>query len=163
VKTPFLALRDGTPTDEPLLFRLFVENKAREFAALPLTDEQLEPMLAMQYRLRCAGYASTHPGALQLIVEEGSTPVGHVLLSEGDSSIHIVDIAIAPAHQRRGLGTAVLLALQQRAASAEAELRLQVVPHSRAHQLYERLGFVVAAHDTMIDEMVWSPKPAHNP
>jgi GNAT superfamily N-acetyltransferase len=153
-----LTLRQSTPDDEPLLLRLFTENKARELAGLHLPDVQLAPLLTMQYRVRRTGYASTHPEARQLVVEEGSIPVGQVLLSEAPASIHIVDIAIAPAHQSKGLGTAVLRTLQQHAANIGKTLRLQVATNSPAHALYKRLGFIVTAHDVMIQEMVWSPE-----
>ena len=153
-------LRDGTEADEPFFFRVFAENKAREFEALCLSGERLQPLLVMQYRARCAGYVSSHPDARQLVIEEGHTPVGQILLSEGPSSIQIVDIAIVPEHQARGLGTAVLLAMQARAHSEAKELRLQVVPHSPARRLYGRLGFIVTASDTMIDEMAWTSRRA---
>jgi ribosomal protein S18 acetylase RimI-like enzyme len=157
VKTPFVNLRDSIPADETLLFRLFAENKANEFASLSLTKEQLQPLLEMQYRARCMSYAATHPGVRQLIVEEFEIPVGQVLLGEDGSSIHIVDIAIAPTHQARGFGTAVLLAVQERASSEAKKVRLEVVPESPAARWYERLGFVVTTCGTMFNEMVWSP------
>lgn len=153
-------LRDGTEADEPFFFRVFAENKAREFDALSLSGERLQPLLVMQYRARCAGYVSSHPEARQLVIEVGHTPVGQILLSEGPSSIQIVDIAIVPKHQARGLGTAVLIAMQARADSQAKKLRLQVVPHSPAHRLYDRLGFIVTASGTMSDEMVWTPRRA---
>lgn len=157
MKPPPLSLRDSTPADEALLFRLFAENKANDFAALSLAKEQLWPLLTMQYRARCMSYTAVHPGARQVIVEEGGTPIGQVLLSEDGASIHIVDIAIAPSHHARGFGTAVLRAMQERASSEAKELRLEVVPDSPAARWYERLGFVVMACGIMFNEMVWSP------
>lgn len=150
-----LTLRRSTPDDEVLLFRLFADNKAREMAALGLGEEQLRPLLAMQYRSRCATYASGYPSAEQLVAEAGSEAVGHMLLCEDEAAIQIVDIAIAPGYQSRGFGTALLRTMQERAAGQGKTVKLQVVPHSPAFRLYERLGFAVTVSDAMNAEMVW--------
>lgn len=139
-------------------------------APLALSEAQLQPLLTMQYRARCMSYTALYPHARQLIVERTNVPenipVGHILLHEDEASIHIVDLAIDPAHQSRGFGTATLLTVQQRALDRQKDIRLQVTPHSPAQRLYERLGFITTACDAVVNEMLWSPtqgirEPSH--
>jgi ribosomal protein S18 acetylase RimI-like enzyme len=150
-----VTLRKSKPDDDDLLFRLFAEHKAEEFALLGMGEEQRRFMVTMQYRLRCAGYGADFPVAIQQIVEEDGDPIGHLLLDEGPHGLRIVDIAVAGAHRGRGVGTAVLRALCERAGSQGRSIRLRVIPHSAAARLYRRLGFVVVSGDEMGEEMIW--------
>jgi ribosomal protein S18 acetylase RimI-like enzyme len=64
------------------------------------------------------------------------------VLGDGGWYFHIVDMAVLPAHQRRGLGDAVLTALLEairRKAPAGAYVNLLADPPGR--RLYERHGF----------------------
>jgi ribosomal protein S18 acetylase RimI-like enzyme len=155
-----VTIRKSTPDDEALLFHLFAENKAHEFALLGMGEEQLRFMLTMQYRARCGGYATDYPNASQQIVEENGKSVGHVLLAEDAASLRIVDIAIAGAHRGRGLGTAALQSLCEGAAATGREVRLQVIPQSPASRLYRRLGFIIVSGDATGEEMVWRSAPS---
>lgn len=47
-------------------------------------------------------------GTLWLAVETGDTPVGFLAATEIDSSLFILELSVAPEHQRRGLGRALL-------------------------------------------------------
>jgi GNAT superfamily N-acetyltransferase len=68
------------------------------------------------------------------------------LLGDGGWYFHVVDMAVLPAHQRRGLGDAVLAALLDRVrevAPPGAYVNLLADPPGR--RLYERHGFVETA------------------
>lgn len=68
------------------------------------------------------------------------------LLGDGGWYFHVVDMAVLPAHQRKGLGDAVLAALLERvqtAAPAGAYVNLLADPPGV--RLYERHGFEATA------------------
>ena len=68
------------------------------------------------------------------------------LLGDGGWYFHVVDMAVLPAHQRRGLGDAILTALLDRvreAAPPGAYVTLLADPPGR--RLYERHGFADTA------------------
>ncbi|UDM03791.1 GNAT family N-acetyltransferase [Streptomyces longhuiensis] len=65
---------------------------------------------------------------------------------------------LAPEHQGRGLGTAVLRALLDRADAAGETVRLDVIQGSAARRLYERHGFTVESEDPIDVFMVRTPR-----
>jgi len=77
------------------------------------------------------------------IIRSGGTEVGYLDLADEDDHLLIGNIIIHPSHQRRGLGTAVLLELLDKLDNKPA--RLQVFRDNPARSLYERLGFRVIA------------------
>ena len=77
----------------------------------------------------------------------GGPPVGMGrVIGDGGWYLHVVDIAVLPEHQRRGLGDAILTALLDRiraAAPGGAFVNLLADPPGR--HLYERHGFTPTA------------------
>lgn len=72
------------------------------------------------------------------------------VLGDGGWYFHVVDMAVLPEHQRRGLGDAVLTALLdviRRRAPAGAYVNLLADPPGR--RLYERHGFRDTAPDSI--------------
>ena len=82
-------------------------------------------------------------------------PTGQVVamgrvLGDGGWYFHVVDMAVLPAHQRRGLGDAVLTALLHHVrdhAPAGAHVNLLADPPGR--RLYARHGFKDTAPDSI--------------
>ena len=86
-----------------------------------------------------------------LVAEEGGEVVGYVALGHPtrlESNRHVADIrglAVAPAHQGRGLGRALVeAAVEEARARGARKLTLRVLgPNTAARALYESCGFVV--------------------
>jgi ribosomal protein S18 acetylase RimI-like enzyme len=102
-------------------------------------ESGLTPRTAEQARLALAGtWAACH------VVHEGSgqtVAMGRVI-GDGGWYFHVVDMAVLPAHQRRGLGNRVLTWLLDQIgerAPADAFVSLMADPPGRA--LYRRHGF----------------------
>jgi uncharacterized protein len=78
------------------------------------------------------------------VIEVDSHPVGGLWIEERPDALYIHELQIAPALQNRGLGTAVVETVIERAADRGLPVDLSVVPaNARAMRLYERLGFRV--------------------
>jgi putative acetyltransferase len=86
--------------------------------------------------------------ALELVAEDGGEVIGHVLHSlgcvEGDSARHelvaLAPLAVAPSHQRTGVGTALMHDAIARADAA----RYPAIVLLGHHTYYPRFGFVPA-------------------
>ncbi len=153
-----LTWRAATPADEDLLQRLFAEVKTAEFAPLQLAPQQLEPLIAMQYRARQTGYAQQFPGALDMILcMADGTPVGRHLIERRIDRYYGIDLAVLTAFRCQGIGRWALEQIQQLAALESVPFRLRVIRTNRARKLYERLGFIAAAADEVSFEMEWRP------
>jgi ribosomal protein S18 acetylase RimI-like enzyme len=89
--------------------------------------------------------------ACHVVHQESGTAVGMGrVLGDGGWYFHLVDIAVDPAHQRRGLGDAIMTVLLARidaAAPPGAWITLLADPPGR--RLYERHGFVPTAPDSI--------------
>lgn len=80
------------------------------------------------------------PAMLRIIQADGER-VGFVKIDEDDGHVRLLSIAIAPARQRAGLGSAVIMQVID--VATPRPVWLQVLKVNPAKALYERLGFVV--------------------
>ena len=89
--------------------------------------------------------------AVHVVHETDGTTVGMGrVLGDGGWYFHVVDMAVLPEHQRRGLGDAILTALLdriRRAAPEGAFVNLIADPPGR--KLYARHGFTPTAPDAI--------------
>ena len=83
--------------------------------------------------------------AIVIHVESGDTVGMGRVLSDGGWYFHVIDMAVLPDHQRKGIGDAILAALLDRieAHSPNAYVNLLADPPGR--RLYARHGFVESA------------------
>lgn len=131
-----LTLRPATQTDLPFLLAL---------------REQ-----TMTERLRDAGYQPTAEDALarvmlffediQLLLWQGE-PAGMLKWRDEPEAWHIVQVQLLPAHQGRGLASALLGALCAQASDQGRPMLLSVLVNNPARRLYERLGFHVTGEE----------------
>lgn len=76
------------------------------------------------------------------MIEKKHEPVGRLYYAESyDSTIRIIDIAILPKFQRKGLGTSILNGFFERAKAIEQPITIHVESFNPAMKLYMRLGF----------------------
>jgi ribosomal protein S18 acetylase RimI-like enzyme len=76
-------------------------------------------------------------------VRHGNTVIGMGrIVGDGSLFLHIVDIAVDPRHQGRGIGRAIVAALLAHiAAHAPAEVYVSLIANGKAHRLYAQFGF----------------------
>jgi ribosomal protein S18 acetylase RimI-like enzyme len=83
-------------------------------------------------------------GAFSLIYIDQSR-VGAIIVSRHDEHHELEQLFIEPAHQRQGIGSAVISLVVASARDAGKPLRLSVLAGNPARSLYERLGFRLVA------------------
>ena len=84
--------------------------------------------------------------------------VGVLSLEDRGDELFLADLELVPERQGRGLGTAVVRSLQERARSERRPLTLQVLHvNGRARELYVRLGFEEVWRDEIRARMQWHP------
>ena len=91
----------------------------------------------------------------EVIVVDGS-PAGFIQHVEESDCVRVWNVALRPELRGRGIGTALMQELQERAGERGVELRLRVFPsNERAHRFYTRLGFrEISRYRTGID-LAW--------
>jgi len=153
---PNIAMRPATKDDEAFLRELFHDDRRATYDALP--SENVREILDQQYDARREHYRRVYPQAEELIIEVDGTPCGRFLLDVDASALTVVDMAVKRAHRGRGISTAVLLHLQERAQSTNCRIELYVEQNNRARRLYARLGFREESGDGVFIAMAWRPK-----
>ena len=148
-RDPATRLRKVSAADEGFVGTLFKAVRAEQFEAANLPAALLDTLLEQQLRAQTAGYAERHPDAATLIVIHGDVPVGRLIVQMERQSWRIVDIALLPDAQGRGIGSDLIEAVAEAAASAAArEVGLSVrTSNIAARRLYARLGFTETGDD----------------
>ncbi|NML04396.1 GNAT family N-acetyltransferase [Sphingomonas sp. G-3-2-10] len=158
MKVPAFSLRAEAAEDEAFLRRLFVSGRHAEFAAAGLADAQIEMLLAQQFNLQRSHYRAAYADADWWVVEHRGEAVGRLYVARAMDGRHLVDIALMPEWQGKGLGGALLDRVLADAAAAGRPVHLHVRPHNPARLLYLRKGFVETGLDGADVAMTWKPR-----
>ena len=97
--------------------------------------------------------AVTHPGTSIVVKDELDAGWLHVV--ESPNAIYLGQLYLAPSFQNRGIGTAILRELTDRARRGSKTLTLDVMKNNRSRMLYERLGFHVIGQSEYKLKMQW--------
>lgn len=148
--------RPERPGDTALLFAVF---RAVQGEALAGLDPALAAMLLHhQFAGQSASYRAAYPDGRFDVVEVDGRPVGRMVTDAAGAAFRLVDLALLPEWQGRGIGTRLVRAFQREAQAACMPLRLSVLgTNAGARRLYERLGFrAVETTETHVG-LEWTP------
>ncbi len=126
------------------------------FAAVPGAIRAA--LLEQQFAAARRGWTVRFAHALQQIIVCDGVDVGSLVTAREPGVLHLVDIALAPAAQRKGIGTLALTHLLALADAEQLTVTAQVSrSNPRAHALYRRLAFVDVANDDVTVRIERSP------
>ncbi|MEV8532666.1 GNAT family N-acetyltransferase [Streptomyces sp. NPDC051211] len=111
-----------------------------------------------EHRVRQRLRDSFSPQHTSVIVADG-TFAGCVTVRPAEDGLWLEHFYLAPGLQGRGLGSAVLRSVLNRADADGVPVRLNVLRGSAARRLYERHGFTVEVQDAIDVFMVRRPAP----
>lgn len=155
-----LAVRPALPQDEIFLYELYSAVRAPEFALAPIPVAQKEDLMRMQFRGQMSSYAQMYPNSCYHLVLLDGKPAGRLWVAPGNGEFQLVDIAVHPNLQSKGIGTALIRRLQQEAASARLPIRSCVFKFNPGSlRFHQRLGFAIVREDQMYRYMEWRPVP----
>jgi ribosomal protein S18 acetylase RimI-like enzyme len=143
-----ISVREQAAEDDAFLYSLFRANNMRtlELSGLPLAF--LDDLVAMQHRSRMQTYQKMFPAAAWSIVECAGQPVGEIVEHDEGDRIYVVDIALLPDWQARGLGTALMREVMARCAARGIGVRAKVMINNEPSlKMFRKLGFVASAPD----------------
>ncbi len=155
-----LAVRPALPQDEVFLYELYAAIRGPLFALAPITPTQREDLLRMQFRAQLSSYTQQFPNSCYHVVLLDSKPVGRLWVAPGDGAFLLVDIAIHPSLQSKGLGTVLIQRLQQEAQNLKLPIRSTVDRFNPGSlKFHQRLGFQIVREDLLEYYMEWRPAP----
>lgn len=137
---------------------LYASTRAEEMAPVPWPEGTKRSFLDQQFALQHAHYIAHYGDADFLALEHDGRPAGRYYLQRTAPSHLIVDICLFPALRGSGVGAALIRASQVEAAALGFGMHLSVAcDNTRAQQLYQRLGFMVAGEQGPYIAMNWTP------
>jgi len=155
-----LAVRPALPQDEIFLYELYSAIRGPEFASAPITAEQKEFLIRMQFRSQMGAYAQEFPNSCCHLVLLDGKPIGRLWVAQRERDFYLVDIALHPSLQSKGIGTVLVQRLQQEAQRAKLPIRSSVLRFNPGSlRFHQRLGFRIVREETMQFHMEWCPAP----
>ena len=155
-----VVLRPTTPEDYDELLRIYASTRADELAQVIWWDDaQKLAFCRQQFEAQKNEYDEHFPGAqYDLILLDGRT-AGRIWVARDEREIHLLDIALLPEAQNRGVGTALLNRLMEESRASGKRLRHMVfILNKNALRFYERLGFKVFEDLGGYLHMEWRPE-----
>ncbi|MFL6211691.1 MAG: GNAT family N-acetyltransferase [Pyrinomonadaceae bacterium] len=139
-----VSLRPVCSDDEEFLLAVYASTRADELAQVPWSEEQKAAFVRMQFDAQRRDYDARFPDAEYDVLLLDARPVGRLWLGRDDEQIRLLDIALLPEAQNRGVGSAILARLIEETRQTGKILRHMVfVLNPDAQRFYERLGFRV--------------------
>lgn len=153
---PAVTLRPVVAADEPLLLEIYASTRAEEMAIVPWTMEQQEQFVRMQFAAQQEHYKKLQPDANHNIILSNGRPVGRLYVARTKQNIEIMDITLLPQDRNSGIGSSLIKALMNEAATGRP-LRIYVENFNPSLRLFERLGFKAVAEEGFHLLMEWVP------
>jgi len=151
---PAIGLRPVVNEDDEFLYNLYKLSRVEEFSVVPLTEEQFDAIMRMQYSARKGSYDAQFPDSEHSIITMDGVDAGQIWVDRGKDEHRLIDISISDAFQNKGLGTALLKNLIVQAQQAGATLRCAVATNNPGSlRFHERLGFAITSQDDMYYQM----------
>jgi ribosomal protein S18 acetylase RimI-like enzyme len=155
-----LAVRPALPQDEIFLYDLYSAIRGPEFALAPISAAQKEQLIRMQFRAQMSEYAQMYPNSCYHLVLLDSKPAGRLWVAPGNGELQLVDIAVHPNLQGKGIGTMLVQRVQQEAAKARLPIRCCVFRFNTGSlRFHQRLGFAILREDQTHYHLEWRPVP----
>lgn len=151
-----LSLRPVTPADDAFLLMVYHSTRAQELAQADWQPGQEEAFVGWQFNLQRSEYDSRFPDAEYNLISIDDEPAGRIWIGRDAEQIRLLDIALLPEFQNRGVGTLLIQKLIEEAAASRKLLRHMVfVLNNDAHRFYERLGFRIIEDLGAYKHMEW--------
>lgn len=151
-------LRPAGIDDREFLYALYRTTREGELKVLGWSDTQLEAFVQMQFDAQARSYSAQYPDAENSIIMLDGLLAGRMIVACETDALLLVDIALMPEHQRRGIGGHLLRELMNRASRESVRLRLHVLAsNSPAIRFYEQLGMRRTGGDEVYLHMEWVP------
>ena len=152
--------RASTSADEPFLMGVYATTRDAEMQLVPWTPEQKAAFVAQQFMAQKNHYEEFYPSCEFLIIELESEPIGRLYIDRAEAEIEIIDIALLPRFQKRGIGRMLLEEILAEGRATGKLVRIYVEHFNPARRLYDQLGFRHVDTNGVYHQLEWSaPAP----
>jgi len=151
-------LRPVLESDNEFLLSVYASTREEELNQAEWAEGQKEAFLRWQLDLQRREYEARFPDAAYDVILVDQQPAGRIWVGADDEQVRLLDIAVLPQFQNRGVGTELVRRLIKEAAKQGKVLRHMVfVLNNNAERFYERLGFKRIEDFGAYKHMEWRP------
>src|ERR1041385_2094236 len=151
-------LRPVAESDEDFLVKVYASTREDELAQTAWTEDHKETFLRWQLGLQRREYESRLPDGEYRVILVDQQPAGRIWVGADEEQIRLLDIALLPDFQNRGVGTVLVEQLKNEAQHVGKPLRHMVfVLNNNADRFYLRLGFKKIEDFGAYKHMEWRP------
>lgn len=143
LKNNDLKLRLFSEKDIPFLKKVYFSTREEELKQVSgWSNEMKTAFLTQQFNAQHDYYQKNYVGASFFVVENKKESIGRLYYIEDFvGTIRIIDIALLPKFQKKGLGTSILNGILERAKTINQPVTIHVESFNPAMELYKKLGF----------------------
>jgi ribosomal protein S18 acetylase RimI-like enzyme len=143
LKNNDIKLRLFSERDIPFLKKVYFSTREEELKqAADWTADMKNIFLNQQFNAQHEYYQKNYVGADFYVIENDKKGAGRLYYHEDfQDGIRIIDIALLPEFQKKGIGSEVLKGIFERAKTLERNVTIHVESFNPAMNLYKRLGF----------------------
>jgi GNAT superfamily N-acetyltransferase len=155
----FRSIRDLNEykTDRDFLLSVYKSTRWQEVLQAPWADKQRHDFLEQQFDAQHKHYQTHYSKADYLIILQHIEKIGRIYIDRDNTSICLIDIALLPQFQKKGLGTKIINELLLEAQKTNKKVVIHVENYNPAYQLYLNLGFQQIEDKGVYQYMEWYP------
>ena len=155
-----LAVRPALPQDEIFLYDLYRAVRGPDFDRTGLPPDQKEHLIRFQFRAQLSSYTQQFPNSCYHIVLIDGKACGRLWVAPGERNLYLVDIAMHPSVQKKGVGTVLVRRLQEEAQKLKVPISSVVDRFNQGSlRFHKRLGFTIVREDELNYYMEWKAAP----
>lgn len=110
-------------------------------SVVPWNEQQKSLFLQAQFQAQRQHYRARYPNAVFNLIKLKAEPVGRLYVAELADEIRIIDIAVLPAHQKRGIGTKLIKDVLETGAKKLLPVQIYVENFNASSKFFAELGF----------------------
>lgn len=142
--------------DQVFLNHLY-RTRRTDLQQLHASPEVIDQLISLQQLMQIKTYEHQFPDAQYFIIHFGEQAIGQIIIDVTKSYLHLIDIALLPAFQGRGIGHQLVQSLLTYASALTYDVHLSVQKNNIvAKNLYTSQGFKMVNEDDVFEKMIWN-------
>lgn len=136
-----ISFRKVNEDDFPFLRKVYRSTREEELSQANMSEDDKSRFIELQFNAQHTHYSQAYKNAEFNLILLDDKPAGRLYIWRTETQIRIMDIALLPNFQGKGVGSKILQSIIQESEKSGKKVTIHVEYFNPALRLYERLGF----------------------
>lgn len=136
-----ISLRKVNEGDFSFLRKVYRSAREEELSRSGMSEDDKNRFIEFQFNAKHAHYSQAYKDAEFDLILLDNKPAGRLYIWRTETQIRIMDIALLPESQGKGVGTSILKSIILESEKSNKKISIHVEYYNPGLRLYERLGF----------------------